>query len=278
MKIRRWSTVGLAATLLVPGLTACKQPGAESTGSAASPSASVSASASTAGDPKQALLDSTKEISNGNYRFTIASGQSTSEGMVNQASHSASLKTALGQPGSDLAMTLDVIYVAPETWAKVNFNGNATQTLPALKQLATGKYLHLDPTKAKNIKDPRLDFTKVDPAGSKALAEAVTDVKRTGDGAYAGTIDLSKATEGQLADQTLIATLGAQAKTLPFQAQVDPQGRLSKLTIQVPATAQTKAQELTVSYSDYGSTSPAQKPLASETQEAPAELYQLFNK
>jgi hypothetical protein len=47
--------------------------------------------------------------------------------------------------------------------------------------------------------------------------------------------------------------------------------------LQLPAAGQTAAQEIKMTYSDYGSATAAQKPPADQVVEAPAELYSLFN-
>ncbi|MFB9235225.1 hypothetical protein ACFFWC_06685 [Plantactinospora siamensis] len=281
MDIRRWSVVGLTAAMLVPGLAACKQPGAESNaGSSASPAASGTSGAipgaTASADAKQALLASTNEIGNGNFRFNLTSGTTTASGTVHKPSRSAELRSTLGGPGADLAMDLDLVYIEPDSWVKATFNGSAADSFPALKNY-NGKYLHIDPTRAKGAQNLVFNFDQLDPAGSAALTKAVVDVHQTGTGQYAGTIDLTKATDAKMADQALVTALGAQANSLPFTATLDDQGRLNKLAIQVPATTKTKAQELTVTYSDYGAATAAQKPPAGETQEAPPELYQLFS-
>ncbi len=282
MKIRRWSVVGVTAAMLVPGLTACKQPGAESNASS-SPSTTAGASASAGAasgvptDAKQALLDSTREIGNGNFRFDLAADQTSVSGVVHKPSRGAELRTALGGPGSDLAMNFDLIYIEPDSWVKVTFNGQAADSVPALKNYA-GKYMHLDPTRASGVRDLKFDFDQLDPAGSEALTKAVVDVKQSGTREYSGTIDLTKATDARMINQALLSALGPKASALPFTASLDPQGRLSKLTIQVPATAQTKPQSLAVTYSDYGAATAPQKPPAGQIQEAPPELYKLFNR
>jgi hypothetical protein len=74
-------------------------------------------------------------------------------------------------------------------------------------------------------------------------------------------------------DQTLVKTWGAQAQNVPFTAGLDEQGRLSALTIQLPAVDGQQAQPLEVLYTDYGTKVEAQKPAATETTEAPDNLY-----
>lgn len=73
-----------------------------------------------------------------------------------------------------------------------------------------------------------------------------------------------------------VKDLGTTATKLPFEAKVDPQGRLTRLTIKVPAVGATPAQDLQVSYSDYGAATAPKAPPASEVVEAPAKLYELL--
>ncbi|MEE3919687.1 hypothetical protein V2I01_19415 [Micromonospora sp. BRA006-A] len=75
----------------------------------------------------------------------------------------------------------------------------------------------------------------------------------------------------------MITALGAQAQSVPFTAKVDTQGRLSEMVLKIPAAGQSAAQDLKITYTDYGNAAPAQKPSADQVVEAPAELYNLFN-
>ncbi|MEV4494816.1 hypothetical protein C7C45_05705 [Micromonospora arborensis] len=283
MTVRRLGVGLVAAALLTPGLAACASNGTGTPGSTASPTATASGTASpsggapVAGDAKQALLDSTKEISSGNFRFTLAGAGSTAEGQVHQPSQSAAMKVAIGGPSSDLTMKLDLIHYKPDSWVKLELTGPAAKNLPAIKQLNLGKYQHLDQTRIKGNRSLGFDFEKVDPAGSAVLTQGITEVRSTGTGAYAGTIDVTKAAEAGSLNAATIAALGTQAKTVPFTAKVDPQGRLSELVLQLPAAGQTAAQEIRMTYSDYGAATAAQKPPADQVVEAPAELYSLFN-
>ncbi|MEO3774848.1 hypothetical protein [Micromonospora sp. B9E7] len=282
MTVRRLGAGLVAAALITPALAACGNGGTGTAGSTATPTVTASGTASpsgapVAGDAKQALLDSTKEISNGNFRFALAGVGSTVEGQVHQPSQSAAMKIAIGGPSSDLAMKLDVIHYKPDSWVKLELSGPTANSLPAIKQLNLGKYQHLDQARIKGNRNLGFDFDKVDPAGSAVLTQGITEVRSTGTGAYAGTIDVTKAAEAGSLNAATIAALGTQAKTVPFTAKVDPQGRLSELVLQLPASGQTTAQEIRMTYSDYGAATAAQKPPAAQVVEAPAELYNLFN-
>ncbi|RKN28323.1 hypothetical protein [Micromonospora musae] len=280
MTVRRRLGAGLvAAALFTPGLAACN---AEAPGGAASPTASATATATGSaspgsGDAKQALLASTAAIRDGNFRFSMTGAGSTAEGQVHEPSQSARMKVSIGDASSDLSMTLDVIHSRPDSWVKVDLGGRAAQSVPGQEALNLGKYQHLDQTRIKGNRNLGFDFDRLDPAGSEVLTQGVTEVRRTGEGAYAGTIDVSKAAEAGSLDATMITALGPQAKSVPFTARVDAQGRLSELVIQVPAAGQQKAQDVRITYSDYGNATAAQKPAPDQVVEAPAELYNLFN-
>ncbi|WP_089156625.1 hypothetical protein [Micromonospora sp. NBS 11-29] len=279
MKIRRFSATAFAAALLIPGLAACNADGSGGT-SATTPSASGSVAPSATASSsaaKQALLDSTNAIREGNFRFTIAGAGTTAEGQVHEASQSAETRMTIGDPSSDLMMKLDLIHAKPDSWVKLELGGTAASQIPGAKNLNTGKYHHLDQNRIKGNRALGFDFDKLDPAGSAVLTQGITEVRQTGDGAYAGTVDVSKAAEAGSLDPALITALGPQAKSVPFTAKVDPQGRLSELVLQVPAAGQGAAQQLKITYTDYGNAAAAKKPPADQVVEAPPELYNLFN-
>jgi len=282
MNARRLSAGLVAAALFAPALAACNADGTPTAGSSTTPTASASgtpaASGSAApGDAKQALLASTREISNGNFRFTMSGVGSTAEGRVHEPTQSAEIRATIGKPTDDLFMKLDIVHYKPDSWVKLELGGTTAKSVPGLDKLNLGKYQHLDQTRIKGNRNLGFDFDKVDPAGSAVLTQGITEVRQTGEGAYAGTIDVSKAAEAGSLDPTIITALGAQAKAVPFTAKLDPQGRLSEMVLQIPAVEQTKAQEIRITYADYGSASAAQKPPAAQVVEAPAELYNLFN-
>ncbi|MFF5174413.1 hypothetical protein ACFY3U_17480 [Micromonospora sp. NPDC000089] len=280
MTIRRWSAAAFTAAILTPGLVACNANG--STDPAASGSATPAASASAiapsgTADAKQALLNSTNEIRNGNFRFTLAGVGSTAEGMVHEPSQSAQMKLTIGDASSDLMLNLDLIHAKPDSWVKLDLGGKSASQIPGAQKLNLGKYQHLDQSRIKGNKALGFDFDKIDPAGSAVLTQGITEAQQTGEGAYSGTLDVTKAAQAGSLDQTLITALGPQAKSVPFTAKLDPQGRLSELVLKIPAAGQTAAQDMKITYSDYGNATAAQKPSADQVVEAPQEFYNLFN-
>ncbi|SCL27653.1 hypothetical protein GA0070616_3541 [Micromonospora nigra] len=282
MKVRRLSAGLMAAALFTPGLAACTAADDGPAGSSASPTTAAPATAPTSGGPvdgsaEQALLDSTREISNGNFRFTMSALGSTTEGQVHEPSQSAEITVRIGEPGDDLAMNLDLIHTRSDSWVKVDLGGAAAGSVPGLDKLNLGKYQHLDQSRIKGDRNLGFDFDKVDPAGSDVLIQGITEARRTGDGTYAGTLDLSKAAEAGSLDPATITALGGQAQAVPFTAELDPQGRLSELVLEIPAAGQVAAQQIRMTYSDYGNATAARKPPADQVVEAPPELYSLVD-
>ncbi|MFI7575193.1 hypothetical protein [Micromonospora sp. NPDC049497] len=278
MTVRRLSAGLVAAALFTPGLVACNAAGTPQAGSSASPTASASGTgAPVSGDAKQALLDSTREISKGNFRFTMSGAGSTAEGQVHEPSQSAEMRVSIGQPTDDLSMKLDLIHAKPDSWVKLELGGKTATSVPGVQKLNLGKYQHLDQTRIKGNRNLGFDFDQVDPAGSAVLTQGITEVRDTGAGTYAGALDVSKAADAGSVDPTVVTALGPQAKSVPFTAKLDPQGRLNEMVVQIPAAGQTAAQEIRITYSDYGNATAAQKPPADQVVEAPAELYNLFN-
>ncbi|MCG5471891.1 hypothetical protein LADH09A_005926 [Micromonospora sp. LAH09] len=269
MNIRRWSLGLLAATLLVPGLAACKSDAAE-------PAAGTSPSApAIPADPKEALLASTKEMGKGDFTFTLAGAEMTGGGLVHKPSNSAQFTMKFGDASQDMSIEMDLIYIDSDSWVKMDLGGAMAGAIPGAEK-NKGKYQHLDKTKVEGIKDLQLDPESLDPVDSELLVKGVTDVQKTGEGTYSGKIDISAATESVALDEDVVKALGAQAKALPFTAKLDPQGRLTELAISVPAAGETAAHEIKVGYTGYGTGAGAQKPPADKVVEAPAETYELF--
>ncbi|WP_433390016.1 hypothetical protein [Micromonospora sp. KLBMP9576] len=266
MNIRRWTVGVLAATLLVPGLTACKSDAAEPADGKA-PAAAVPA------DPKEALLASTKELEKGNFTFTLAGDGISGTGLVHKPSDSAQMSMKIDD-GSGMAMGMELIFIKPDSWVMLDL-GELSAMIPGAAKWK-GKYQHLDQSKVKDAGELGRYMEDVDPAGSAELLKGVTDVQKTAEGSYTGKIDASVANDSSALDEETVKALGAQAKALPFTAKLDAEGRLTDLVVSVPAAGETKAHDIKISYADYGKATAAQKPAAGKVIEASDDIYEMF--
>ena len=114
---------------------------------------------------------------------------------------------------------------------------------------------------------------QIDPVNTAQLLSSTTDVRQTGSRSYAGTVDLTKVAGVTGVDKVTVDSYGAAAQKVPFTAGLDEQGRLSELTIQLPAVNGQQAQPLEVLYTDYGIAVGDLKPDPATVVEAPADLY-----
>jgi hypothetical protein len=259
--------VGLiAATLLVPGLAACDNSNGDS------PAAGSSTESGTPADPKAALVASTKGLAEGNFTFTIAADSMTGKGTFHKPSNSAQMTMTMGD--EDFTIDFDLIQIQPDTWVKVDL-GDLFAGVPGMEAIKD-KYQHLDAAKAKDAKN--LDAFKdgADPADAAGLFEGLADVQKTGEGSYSGTFDITSVKDSVAADEDMLKALGDQAKAIPFTAELDAEGRLSELVMSVPAAGETKAQDIKVTYGDYGTATAVQKPPAGQVIEASEQTYEMF--
>lgn len=275
MRTRPWATAGIALVASLALATAgCGNSGSnDDTGGDSGTSTKQEIPA----DPKQALAESTKGIAEGNFTFTISDYESAGKGSVHKPSNSAELSME-SKPGAEVDMTAGFVITAKDKWVKFAINDPEMAALIKLPDT----WQHIDPAKITDkeaLKELAIDFAdpnSIDPAGAPAIVKAIVNVEETGEGAYQGTVDLTKAKDAGMVDADVVSKLGAKAKAVPFTAQLDEQGRLTKLTVNVPAAGKVKAHKLEATYADYGSADAAKKP-AGETDEASDAIYEILN-
>jgi hypothetical protein len=272
MNRRRWALAGLAMTASLSLATA----GCADSDNSAKSKDTATATSSAPVDAKQALADSVKALAEGNFKFTLADSESTGSGSVHAPSKSAQME-AKSRP-SEGEFSIGFVAVDQDRWIKLDLGSEINSALKLPK-----KWMHIDPAKVTDselLKEMSVEFgnaEKIDPVGSGIILKSVVTAERTGDGAYSGTVDLSKATDAGLVDEDVVTKLADKAKAIPFTATVDGKGRLTQLTLDIPAAGEVTAHKLEATYSDYGAASEARKPPAGQTQEAPASAYEMLN-
>jgi hypothetical protein len=251
----------LTAVSVALAVSGCETPAPSEPGD---PSASptTSASSASAADPAaaQALGQATAALGNTSFKITMTSGPSfklTGQMDAPGGKGSAEL-TATGTntefhvltrlAGQDLYVQVPGV-TKGTTWTRID-----------MTRLPEGNTLGLKPG-------------QIDPANAAQLLSSTTDVRQVDPRKFEGSLDLTKAVGLAGVDQKSIQTYGSTAQKVPFTAGLDEQGRLSALTIQLPAVQGKQAQPLEVLYTDYGVTVPDVRPAAAEVVEAPNDLY-----
>ncbi|MFI7545892.1 hypothetical protein [Actinoplanes sp. NPDC049599] len=227
----------------------------------ASETPSASASAGTA-DPAAtaALASATAALGTTSFKVTMTSGPGLKlTGLMDAPNGTGTADLTATGPNTEI--TVKTLLVGQDLYVKVpGVTKGDTWTHVDVSRLPAGANVGLRPG-------------QIDPANTAQLLTSTTDVRQVTPRSYEGTLDLTKAANVAGVDPTLVKTWGAQAQNVPFTAGLDEQGRLSALTIQLPAVNGQQAQPLEVLYTDYGTTVEAKKPAATETTEAPDSLY-----
>lgn len=222
--------------------------------------------------PKEKLLDAVPDGSQGTFSFTLKDAETTAKGAVDPKAKRLHLTSEYKDKELGFTMTMGYLIIDQESWVKITFaNTKGVTGLPKLPK----KWLHLDRTKVKDQED--VGFGDPDPASAVSLFRSIVDVTEPAAGQFTGTVDLTTATKAEILDKQGLDALGAQAKAVPFRAVVDGQGRLTSIELDVPAYGEVKAYTHQATYSDYGAAPAVEEPPAGETQEAPAEAYELLN-
>jgi len=131
-------------------------------------------------------------------------------------------------------------------------------------------WMHVDASKI--AEGSSFKLPKDDPAGSKAMIDAMTKVERVGEHNFKGLLDPAKMQRNQAS----LKALGTKTAAVPFTATTDDQGRLTELTLDMSALG-AGAGKMKTTYSDFGTPVTVEAPPAAEVGELPKELSGLLN-
>ncbi|MEV7232099.1 hypothetical protein AB0M79_34600 [Polymorphospora sp. NPDC051019] len=221
---------------------------------------------------RQALLDATKVLDQGNFAFTITDGSQNSAGVVDLASNSAAVKTLFDVDGG--SGTLDLITVDENLWVRIDYGDELNKA--AGIDAWSDKYLLVDQTRVPDLLDPPRDSDDPDPASAAALLQTAARMSEIGSGDYRGYVNLSKVTDSMLVDEEIREALGGATTSIPFRARIDEEGRLVELTISTPAAGEFEARSTKIVYNQFGSAIPPRRPTAAQSMPAPETAYELL--
>jgi hypothetical protein len=264
MQTRRLAGMGLGvlttATLAVAGCTG-DGVGTPSPSGSASVSPSVSASAGAA-DPAAAaaLSAATAALSNTSFKITMTSGTALSLTGLMDAPNGKGTGT-LDLKGNGAAIQVQTLLIGQDLYVRV----------PGVT--AADTWTHIDVERLPEGANIGLRPGQIDPANTARLLTTTTDVQQVDPRSFRGSLDLTRAVGVTGIDKVTVDGWGTAANSVPFTAGLDEQGRLTELTIDLPAVAGQQAQPLEILYTDYGTPVVAEKPAAAKVTEAPEELY-----
>jgi hypothetical protein len=237
-------------------------------GAAAGSSPSASPSPSVA--PREGVLASLKQLSQTSYNFTFAGSGMTGAGSIDPATKSGSLTASGSAEGTPIKIA--VIGIDQTVWVKYDLGVEAN----GMFGINPSKWMHIDVTKLDATSKSPFDTKDIDQFDLAGLFGAIVDVTRTDSKHYTGTIDFTKVTGGSAPTHDTLKKAGDKAKSVPFTATCDDQGRLLVLKVDGGSIDPELAMDLT--YSDYGNGTKVTKPDAATVIEAPASTYELFKK
>jgi hypothetical protein len=264
MRTPRLAGLGLASMAAVAfAVTGCAADNDATPGTAASAAGTPSASASVGNaDPAAAagLASATAALGTTSFKVTMTAGPGLKlTGLMDAPNGTGTADLTATGPNTEI--NVKTLLVGEDLYVKV----------PGVTKGDT--WTHVDGSRLPENANIGLRPGQIDPANTAQLLTSTTDVRQVTPRSYEGTLDLTKAAGVAGVDPTLVKTWGAQAQNVPFTAGLDEQGRLSALTIQLPAVNGQQAQPLEVLYTDYGTKVEAAKPAATEITEAPDSLY-----
>jgi hypothetical protein len=254
--------LGLLATVAL-GMAGCNPDATTTPGASGAPTETPSSStSSSAADPAAAaaLAKATAALGTQSFKITMTAGPGVKlTGLIDSPDSKGT--ATLNITGSNTDITVKTLLVVQDLYLQV----------PGVTK--TGKWTHVDVSRLPEGANVGLRPGQIDPINTQKVLTSTTDVKQTDSRGYSGTLDLTKVAGITGIDPSTVTTWGAAAQNVPFTAGLDDQGRLSALTIQLPAVAGQQAAPLDVTYTDYGTPVTAERPATASIVEAPGNLY-----
>jgi hypothetical protein len=217
-----------------------------------------------------ALTAALSKLKGASYNVTTSQngGALTGVGAVDATKKAATLAEHGNVAGQSVAIS--AIQIGDDIYAKLDLGGLNSQA-----GIDPSKWLKLDPAKLTTGTSKPFDLSGPDAFGVATLLSSVSNVTQVDANHLGGSVDLTKATGVDAPDSSTLSSAGPAAKTTPFSATLDNQGRLVDFKVNADSFNKDLSEEIT--FSDYGSPTTIKPPLAAQTVPAPAAVYQIFN-
>ena len=263
MKHRRIAVAAVGALAVASlALSACS-----STSTSGSAGATTTLSASPSVAPADALLAAATSLNGKGYDMTLTAASVTGNGSVDPTNHAVTFDAKASEAGQTFELNLTAI--GSDLWAKIDLGAFNSQF-----GVDPSKWLKIDATKIdeSSIGVDLSNLSDVLDIGS--LTKAVSNVHRTDATHLTGTIDLTNLAGAEKPDADALKKAGAAAKSVPFTATLDDQGRLSDLKINGDSIDSGLSVDIAIS--NVGSPTAVTPPPAADVVPAPAAIYQIL--
>lgn len=263
MRTRRLTgpTLGVLAAVAF-ALAGCAEGGDATPGAGASAAAPTASASTGTADPAAAaaLGNAAAALGTTSFKVTMTSGPGFKlTGLMDAPGGKGTGELTVTGPNAELSVK--TLIVGQDLYVQI----------PGVTKAST--WTHVDVSRLPEGANVGLRPGQIDPANTADLLKSSTDVQQVDPRNFRGTLDLTKVAGIAGVDQVTVDGYGAAAQNVPFTASLDEQGRLSVMTIQLPAANGAQAQPLEILYTDYGTTVDAERPAASQITEAPESVY-----
>ncbi|GLY03530.1 MULTISPECIES: hypothetical protein [Actinoplanes] len=266
MRTPRLAGLGLAVATAAFAVAGCSTDGtaepATSTSAAGPSTGTGPAPSSSAADPEavKALSNATAALGTTSFKLTTTAGAGFKLTAAIDAPNSKGTAD-ISATGANTDLTVKSLLIGQDLYAQI----------PGITKDAT--WTHLDMSRLPDGANVGLRPGRIDPVATADLLGSSTDVHAAGVREYAGTVDLTSVTNVAGLDSVTIDGYGPAAQRVPFTAGLDDQGRLSVLTLRLPAVEGRQAEPIEALYTGYGDPVTAERPAASAIVEAPENVY-----
>jgi len=264
MSARKAQLAGLAAILALT-TAGC--------GLATNTDSSAAAPASTKPlDPQATLVDAVPGDQDGAFHYEVTGGDLPTSGVLDAPHQALEMRISQHQTKPDFTLTMTTRLVGKQTWIKMAITPAGLPGLPKIPK----NWQLIDAAKLKG-KNVQVGYDgSTDPGYALLLVQKASGIKETSPGHFAGTTDLTQATEADIVDAKTLEKLGAKAKTVPFTATIDAKGNLTSLIAKIPAAGGVTAKTYSIKYDGFGATPAVAAPAPGEQQRATSVIYQML--
>jgi len=227
---------------------------------------SASAPLSVPGDPKEQLAAGIRALNSATFRVagsqTLRNAATKTEGVADPARRAMRITQVVGTAGS--VNRADTVMLGTDLFIRYD-----KSVLPGIQP---GKWTHVDGRRVKSAQSLGVGGSD-DMSGKRELVELLTSAERVGPRELRGTADLTKSRSLRAAP---VDVFGDAARSVPWQARFDEQGRLIWLSSTIPANGDRPPYTDEFAYSGIGEPVTVERPPARDTVEAPESLYTIF--